>query len=441
MSKMSVLEKTYVVILMVIFGGIVLHTPATIFLSSFFPDYELVIKSWKEILMIVAGLMAVYLIYKNKRVDILKEPVIIFIALFALLNLLMAPFSDNSVASVLAGLVINLRYLLFFALVYIALKIFPDYKKLFIKIGVAGALLVCVFAFLQVFVLPKDILQHIGYNSETIYPYMTVDKNESFIRINSTLRGPNPVGAYAVMVLAMVVAFVSKMKLKVSKKDAGILSVLVLCGSVALISSYSRSAWIAAAVAVFIVLLLTQTREVIKKLCIVGATVLFVLIMLMATFAKSDFVSNIIFHDNPVSTSPIDSNDQHSESLVQGMSLMISQPFGAGIGSTGSASILDNKATIIENQYLFVAHESGWLGFVLFLSAITIIILELWKRRSDWFAIGVLASGIGLILIGFVLPVWADDTVSIIWWGSAAIALSAAPKMINDKAQKQAKAI
>jgi hypothetical protein len=33
-----------------------------------------------------------------------------------------------------------------------------------------------------------------------------------------------------------------------------------------------------------------------------------------------------------------------------------------------------------------------------------------------------LASGIGLALIGLLLPVWVDDTVSIVWWGLAAIA-------------------
>jgi len=36
-------------------------------------------------------------------------------------------------------------------------------------------------------------------------------------------------------------------------------------------------------------------------------------------------------------------------------------------------------------------------------------------------ALGVFASGIGLALVGFFLPVWADDTVSIIWWGLAAV--------------------
>jgi len=34
------------------------------------------------------------------------------------------------------------------------------------------------------------------------------------------------------------------------------------------------------------------------------------------------------------------------------------------------------------------------------------------------------ASGLGLILIGLVLPVWVDDTVSIVWWGLAALVIA-----------------
>jgi len=38
----------------------------------------------------------------------------------------------------------------------------------------------------------------------------------------------------------------------------------------------------------------------------------------------------------------------------------------------------------------------------------------------------------------FVLPVWADDTVSIIWWGMAAIAL-AGPLAKTTKPKKKAR--
>jgi len=83
-------------------------------------------------------------------------------------------------------------------------NLFPEKKDLFLRVGIIGALIVAVFAILQVFVLPKDFLIYLGYGENTIQPYLTVDQNQDFIRINSTLRGPNPLGAYAVIVLSIL---------------------------------------------------------------------------------------------------------------------------------------------------------------------------------------------------------------------------------------------
>ena len=103
---------------------------------------------------------------------------------------------------------------------------------------------------------------------------------------------------------------------------------------------------------------------------------------------------------------------------------MVRQPFGAGIGSTGSASLGTDQPLIIENQYLFIAHETGWIGLTVFIGLFGLILRRLWQRRRDWLALGVFASGIGLAVIGLLLPVWVDDTVSIVWWGLAAVALA-----------------
>ena len=93
---------------------------------------------------------------------------------------------------------------------------------------------------------------------------------------------------------------------------------------------------------------------------------------------------------------------------------------------------------IIENQYLFIAHEVGWPGLALFVALFVMILVRLWKFRSDWLALGVLASGIGLALIGLLLPVWADDTVSIIWWGLAGLAIGGTYGRTVNKTTKRA---
>jgi hypothetical protein len=78
---------------------------------------------------------------------------------------------------------------------------------------------------------------------------------------------------------------------------------------------------------------------------------------------------------------------------------------------------------IIENQYLFIAHEAGWLGLLLFMAIFGLVMVRLWHVRADWLVLGIFASGIGLALIGLLLPVWVDDTVAIIWWALAATAI------------------
>ena len=53
-KHMRISDKLYIGILLVIFGGIVLHAPLSVFFGVQFPATDLFIKSWKEILMGVA---------------------------------------------------------------------------------------------------------------------------------------------------------------------------------------------------------------------------------------------------------------------------------------------------------------------------------------------------------------------------------------------------
>ena len=127
-------------------------------------------------------------------------------------------------------------------------------------------------------------------------------------------------------------------------------------------------------------------------------------------------------------------------SLSNGLARVVSQPFGAGVGSTGSASLYDGTSSndfIIENYYFFVAHESGYAGLVVFLALFGTILWQLYVRRSGWPAAGLLGAGIGLALIGILLPVWVDETVAIVWWGIAGAILASKVGIIEGKHAKR----
>ncbi|NTW61787.1 hypothetical protein HGB24_03860, partial [Candidatus Saccharibacteria bacterium] len=132
-------------ILVTIFGGIVLHAPMSVGLGVLFPQVSLVIKAWKEILLIIAGILAIILMHQNRRFDILRRPIMIAVGLFGLWHLILLFWQPTGLLSAIAGLIIDLRYILFFGLMYIAMNLYPDYKRLFVKVGLIGALVVLIF--------------------------------------------------------------------------------------------------------------------------------------------------------------------------------------------------------------------------------------------------------------------------------------------------------
>ncbi|MDN5275147.1 MAG: rane protein of unknown function [Candidatus Saccharibacteria bacterium] len=431
--KVSFLEKSFIAILIVIFAGIVIHAPLSVWLGTLFPDQSLLIKSWKEILIVIAALLAITIISRRRvwRL-VVGDQVCQLIAAYIVLHLVLAVVFRRGLLVTMAGLAIDLRYVVFFGLMYVAVKLLPQYRRRLLWTGVIGACVVVGFATLQL-LLPVDILSHIGYNKSTIMPYLTVDKNPDFIRVNSTLRGPNPLGAYVVIVLGLITAALTYKKLDLRKRKVLILtSIFILCSVIALWISYSRSALVAGLVAISIVLLTTTAKYISRKTWIVGCLLVGVAVGGLVIGRDNSFISNVLLHENQNGGSSITSNDQHVASLAYGLDRLIHEPFGSGIGSTGSASLRSDSPLIIEDQYLFIAHEVGWLGLGLFISIFTLILYRLWKDRKDWLSLGVFAAGIGLGLIGLLQPVWVDDTVSIVWWGLAGIAL-AGKKGIYDR--------
>ncbi len=422
-QALGVLDQFFIGLMVAIFALIVLHAPLTVWLGTVFPDASVLIKAWKELLMIPAGFLLLAIVWRKRRWDTLKNPFVLLAALYVAVHLALIPLFYTNAAAVLAGLAIDLRYIVYFVLALVLVQLYPEFRRFFLTVFLAGALLVGSFAMLQVFFLPVDFLTVLGYGDQTIQPYLTVDQNPEYIRISSTLRGPNPLGAYAVVTLALAFAYLWRRRPQLTWKVSSVFALLSVGALIALWYSYSRSALVAAVAAVAIVFVLTIGRRMPRWLWVAAFVVGFATLGGLYAARDTSFVQNVILHDNP-STGPAEtSNDGHLESLIDGTDRKLRQPLGAGIGSTGSASLYTDEPVIIENQYLFIAHESGWAGVVIFLTLFLMILHRLWKHRHDWLALGVLASGVGLALIGLLLPVWVDDTVSIIWWGLAGLAI------------------
>lgn len=409
-------------ILLIVFAFIAFHAPISVFFGQFLP--EVIVKSWKEILLLIAlPLIFVISIRKNILARLSKDVLLRMIVVYAGIHLILMCFLPGAFLQKLAGLAIDLRFMLFFVLVYVFLNIAPHYRNIFIKTGIISGSLALIFAFAQVTMLPHDFLKHLGYSKATIAPYLTVDQNPNFIRINGTLRGPNPLGVFTVFGLLLGASFVSRIKKPaLDVKVASIIGTLVML--TILWFTYSRSAIIGLVIGLAAIIFVRFAKKFTWQYGAVALAVVMFSAVALFAFKDSHFIQNVVFHNNPVGGSVRDSDDNHASSLEDGTARMLRQPFGAGIGSTGSASLYGDKPLVIENQYLFVAHETGWIGLGLFIAIIAVTLQRLYKQRRDWLSLGVFASGLAWVAIGFIQPVMVDDTVSLIWWGFAAIALA-----------------
>ena len=398
--------------------GVCFQAPIAVFADTSFSSFALIIKSWKEILFGVAAIILIFIIWQKKLQHELYTDKLIWVCLaVAALNVFLLAILPNDQLSEVAALIINLRIYLAFIVCYILVKIYPPAKKIL----------------LQATILPKDILKSLGYSDLTIKPYLTVDQNNNFIRINSTLRGPNPLGAFAVIAINLMVVFWRRYQ-KISKPCLA-LGIVVLCGAlVALWFSYSRGAWLAMLVSIIIIPLIYQAKNgaTNRLLLLIVPIVTVILITIIGLNSKSSFVQNVIFHNNPESSSVIKSNHGHMQSMTDGVSTVVNYPFGFGLGSVGSPSLLSGSPKIIENQYIYMAIETGVIGLVLQMMVFGIVLWKLYSHRDN-LSIGVLASGIGMAIIGMFLPVWVDDTIGIIWWSLAGLTIATNKKKNNKK--------
>lgn len=423
-SSEGKLDKAYQALVFIIGFGLIIHTPLAVWLSSMWPSYDIYFKSWKEILIVIAFLMAAAIFYKKKRP--LPYPKLIgLIAGYKILHIFVAIMLFQGLLVTVAGLMIDLRYLAYFLLVLFAAYLYKDFAKSYLKLMFAGGAVVAIFALLQVYILPADFLSFIGYGKNTIMPYLTVDQNPDFVRINSTLRGPNPLGAYLTVLITILGVWLYINYKKLNTKMSWLMAIVMVGALVGLWYSYSRSAILAMIADLVVVLLfIFKNKLTTKRITIFFAAVILIAAGLYAA-RSSYFVSSVLLHENIYDTNQINSNEGHASSLNIGLERLVELPLGAGVGSTGSASLYGNSPYIVESQYLFVAHEVGWLGLGLFIAIQIYVLYLLFKKRDNWLAMSVFASGIGLVIIGFLLPVWADDTVSILWWGMAGLALGA----------------
>lgn len=387
--------------------------------------HALLFKSLKELILLGVLLpLSLYVIIREPKIilDIWQRLINKLMIAYAGLNCLLVLLIHNGGRSEIAGLVFNLRFFAMFMLAQVLVaKI--DSKKLqefSLRCIFWAGVAVVAFGALQVLVLPHDFLRHFGYQASIIPPYFTVDNNQNYVRILSTLRGPNVLGAYLVLWLPFLL-LVSKRMWPVAVKYRVWAVLIWLASLVTLFGTRSRSAWIGAIVGLTTSVLLVANEKLRKQLIYTLTATIIGFVFAFALTWNSQFVQTTLWHRDPSEVSNVNSDNQRENSLSASLKAISAKPFGSGPGSVNIASTYGSSPITVENYYLQVAQELGVIGLVLFAAIVVLVGMRLWQQRSNDIAAALFASLVGLSVVSLFLPAWGDETVSMLWWGMAGL--------------------
>jgi hypothetical protein len=401
------------------------HAFLTVWGSSIFGHY-ITLRLWKEALLLLCIFGVLYLLATDHKIrsHTLPRRLVQIIFAYIGLNLVWALLAldqhDVSAKAVGYGLIVNLRFLVFFLITWaIALRM-SRLRAHWQRLVYWPAIGVVIIGMLQILVLPTDFLSHFGYSEATIPAYETVNEDKDYIRITSTLRGANPLGAYLLIPISLVTVLL--LRNGRNWRQAAFLAAALAV----LFFTYSRSALIGVALSIVTLLYLSRLSNKAQKIAL-GTVAGFVIVGGIITLALHNNMhfQNYIFHTQDGSTISTSSNSKRLDALAAGMEDLKENPLGKGPGTAGPASVYNNDkpVRIAENYYIQVGQEVGWLGLALFIVINLGVGALLYVRRSDPLALSLFASLIGLTFINMLSHAWADDTLAYVWWGLAGVAM------------------
>lgn len=370
-------------------------------------------KSWKEILLLLCLLTSVpYLIVKKKWPLFFGDPLFWLIIAYVLVHLVAWGVFRPETDAASAGLLMNLRFFGMFLLTMVLLTFVKPGQLLrsALLVVFGGGLVVILCGLLQATILPDDFLRHFGYSKDTIAPVTTLDNNHAIVRLQSTLRGPNPLGQYLIVVILLLTAMWRR------GREAVVVGGM-MAATFLLFGTYSRSAWIGMVVAGTVFGILRLPAGKIRRLVLGAGASLVVVAVAVAAIAlpHSTFLQNTILHNKHGDTDK-GSTVQHWNAGERSLQRIADHPMGQGPGAAGPASFYGSEERIAENYYLQITEEVGVIGIALFVAINAVVIARLWHRRQNvWVAVW-LASFAGISVVNLFLHGWADDTIAIIWW-------------------------
>ena len=390
---------------------------------------------WKDLLIAAMAVPAAWLAWRQPKLRqwLATSWITKLIGLYFILYLLMAGWAlihqQANGQAVIYSLIINLRFFSFF-LVCLLVATYSDWLKrnyTWLLLGPAAG--VILFGLVQKLLLPLDWLRHLGYGQQTIPAYQTVDANIDFRRLQSTMRGANPLGAYLTIIIPALISA----RVTILQNFKHLKWLMLALGLIVLYFTYSRSAWLGVALAVGLTIWWSvKQKKRGWRLIGLGMAGVFTAGGLLLV-NNSAYFEKTFLHTNQTSTASQSSNSKRLKALKAASLEVINQPLGRGTGTAGPASVRNDghHPRIAENYYLQIGQEVGILGVALFIAINILLARHLWRQRRDALSKVLLASLAGISLINLLSHAWTDDSLSLIWWGLAGVAIGST--LLNNK--------
>lgn len=348
-------------------------------------------------------------------------------AYFGLHILLWGLNPDIYQESAILGTVYNTRLPAFLVLGYGAALLTPSkfvFRSL-IKIALGVSTVVAFLGVLQYF-LPRDLLTHFGYGLERgTRPAFFIDDNPEFPRIMSTLREPNALGAYLLLPFAALTLLFFKIR---DNSQRLLLAAAVLLHASAILLTFSRSAWLGAALALGLVLWWSFRATVtaaFKRYWLVAAGLVVVLGGFSFLVRDTALFQHYIVHSDPTEqVADLDSNDYHTLLVKRGLGGIADEPQGHGPGTAGIVSIRNpDGGHLTENYYIQIGYEVGVLGLAVF-AAINVLVYLRLRKRGDAVGWVLMAAFWAYFATNMLLHTWSNETVAAQWWLLAGVAVA-----------------
>ncbi|HET9721493.1 MAG TPA: O-antigen ligase family protein, partial [Candidatus Saccharimonadales bacterium] len=374
------------------------HAFITVWPASVLGHYTL-LRLWKEYLLVIVAAGAVHVLITDRalrkklfslRITQLIAAYCLVIGVWSLIPLARGNVTGKAIGY---GFLVDLRFLVFFLSVTVLAAKSNVWERNWLKLLLIPATLVAAFAVLQYLVLPYDFLRHFGYGPNTIMPYETINNSVQHIRVESTLRGANPLGAYLLVPVSLMMVMFFRQKGQRFNKIVLSFGLLL-----ALLFSFSRSAWIGVGLAGLTVGWLSLKSGRSRKLAAWGLVALIVLGGVVAINLRNNTsFESVVLHTQHGSKALRSSNQNHVSAFKMASKDVIHQPWGRGVGTAGPQSVYNNgRSRIAENYFLQIGQEAGILGLALFIAICIYLGKLLYEQRAAPLALALLAALIGL---------------------------------------------